>query len=195
MTATPGDVLAFWFGRPGEPGYGETRSAWFQRSDAFDQSIRDQFEATIQQALAGGLDAWHDSRAPVEHALAFILLLDQFTRNIYRETPGMIAGDAQALAVAEQLVAAGRDRLLAPVQRVFVYLPFEHAESLPVQERSLVLFETLRGDEHAGGFVDYAQAHYDIIARFGRFPHRNAWLGRDSTPEEIAFLKQPGSSF
>ncbi len=130
--------------------------------------------------------------------LARILLLDQFTRNAFRDTPRAFAGDAQALALAESLVAAGRDKNLTPHQRWFAYLPFEHSESLLDQERSVALYSGLRREmqnETFDGVYDYALRHREIIARFGRFPHRNAILGRASTAEEIVFLGQPGSSF
>ena len=123
-------------------------------------------------------------------------VLDQFTRNTRRGTAGMFAGDAQALATARALVAAGDDLRLAGVQRQFVYLPFEHSETLADQTECLRLFEQLGRDEPAlAGLLEWAQKHYDIVARFGRFPHRNAALGRNSTAEEIEFLKQPGSGF
>ena len=130
--------------------------------------------------------------------LARILLLDQFTRNIFRDTPRAFAGDAQALALAATLVAAGRDKNLAPCQRWFAYLPFEHSESLLDQERAVALFAGLRREmqnETFDGAYDYALRHREVITLFGRFPHRNAILGRTSTAEEIEFLKQPGSSF
>jgi len=130
--------------------------------------------------------------------LARILLLDQFTRNIFRGTPRAFAGDAQALSLAASLVSAGRDKNLSPWQRCFAYLPFEHSESLLEQERSVALFAALRREVQTGAFdsaCDYVLRHREIIARFGRFPHRNAILGRESTAEEIEFLKQPGSSF
>lgn len=195
MTAQPAEILDFWFGTSDSTEYGKLRTEWFQKSDEFDETIRGRFEATVQAALGGDLDDWQSRSAPAEHALAYIVLLDQFTRNIYRGSVQMVSGDERALAAAQQLVADGRDRALLPVQRVFVYLPYEHSESLAVQEQSLVLFASLKDDEQAGGFVEYAQRHYDIVARFGRFPHRNEWLGRVSTPEEIEFLKQPGSGF
>ena len=129
-------------------------------------------------------------------ALARLILLDQFTRNSFRGTARSFAGDGQALHIARALVASGRDRDLTGVQRQFVYLPFEHAEDLSHQRTSVQLFEQLARDEPAlAGLVDWAQRHLEIVARFGRFPHRNAILGRASTAEELDFLKTPGSGF
>lgn len=191
----PQDVLDFWFGEPDSADYGQSRPQWFQKSDVFDQQIRTLFQPAVKAGLKGELDHWQTDDAPVEHALAFIVLLDQFPRNIYRNSPGMIAGDERALNAAQRLVGAGRDQQVLPIQRIFVYLPYEHSESLAIQEQSLQLIGSLKEDEQAGGFAEYAQRHYDIVARFGRFPHRNAWLGRESTAEELEFLKQPGSGF
>jgi uncharacterized protein (DUF924 family) len=138
------------------------------------------------------LDHWTDEP---QSALALIIVLDQFPRNMFRASAKAFVADREAQAVAEKFVARGWDRDLPPVQRWFAYLPFEHAESLPLQERSVALFEGLRDDPGSTSAIDYARRHYEVIRRFGRFPHRNAILGRDSTPEEIEFLKQPGSSF
>lgn len=186
-------VLDFWFLPPDHPGHHAYRPEWFRKDAAFDAAIRKHFGADIELALRGA-----PSDGPDETQLARILLLDQFTRNIFRNTPRAFAGDAQAKALAETLVAAGRDKNLSPWQRCFVYLPFEHRESLLDQERSVALFAGLRREmqnETFDGAYDYAVRHREVIARFGRFPHRNAVLGRVSTPEEIEFLKQPGSSF
>jgi uncharacterized protein (DUF924 family) len=129
-------------------------------------------------------------------ALAQVIVLDQFTRNTRRGAAGMFAGDACALATARALVAAGDDLRMAGVQRQFVYLPFEHSEALADQLECLRLFAQLGRDEPAlAGLLEWAQKHHDVVARFGRFPHRNAALGRASTPEEAEFLKQPGSGF
>lgn len=182
-------VLDFWFLPAG--GY---RPEWFRKDEAFDAAIRAGFGAEVEAALAGTPPA----AANDEELLARILLLDQFTRNIFRGTPHAFAGDAQALAIATQLVTSGRDKNLDPWQRWFAYLPFEHAESLLEQERAVALYAALCREaqgEAFGSAYDYAVKHRDIVARFGRFPHRNAILGRASTAEEIAFLKQPGSSF
>jgi uncharacterized protein (DUF924 family) len=133
-----------------------------------------------------------------EALLAHILLLDQFTRNIFRDTPRAFAGDAQALSLATTLVATGRDKNLSPFLRWFAYLPFEHSESLLEQERAVALFAGLRREMQLEAFdsaYDYALRHREVIARFGRFPHRNAILGRESTTEEAGSLGQPGSSF
>jgi uncharacterized protein (DUF924 family) len=131
-----------------------------------------------------------------QSALALVIVLDQFTRNTRRGTAGMFVGDTPALAAARALVASGEDRRLAGVQRQFVYLPFEHSESLADQLESMRLFGQLQADEPAlDGLLEWAQKHHDIVARFGRFPHRNAALGRASTAEEIEFLKQQGSGF
>jgi uncharacterized protein (DUF924 family) len=188
------DVLDFWFGAPGSPDAGQPRRAWFVKKDDFDDAIRTRFGATIEQALAGGLRDW-DTAGP-QGVLARILVLDQFTRNAYRNTPQSFAGDALALAAARQLVDTGADRTLPPLQRAFVYMPFEHAEDAYMQERAVELFGVLAG-EHPGfdEMLDYAHRHRGVIARFGRFPHRNAILGRASTPEEAEFLRQPGSRF
>jgi uncharacterized protein (DUF924 family) len=186
-------VLNLWFAPPGEPEHNRTRAVWFKKDDAFDAQIRERFGPLIESAFAGALDAWDDT---VEGALAKIVVLDQFTRNAFRGTPRSFAGDARALATARVLVAKGADRALPGVRRLFVYLPFEHAEDLATQEESLRLFRTLATDEPAhADLVTWAEQHHAIVARFGRFPHRNAILGRKSTPEEEAFLREPGSSF
>lgn len=190
MTA-PQEILDFWFGAPGTPEHGTARELWFRKSDATDATIRERFGPDVEAALAGQRHDWQ--RGPREK-LALLLLLDQFTRNMFRDTPRAFAGDPQALALAQAMVARGDDRLLVPLERWFVYLPFEHSESLQVQEECLRLCRQLVADGQPDALV-WAQKHYDVIARFGRFPHRNEILGRASTPEEIAFLQQPGSRF
>lgn len=191
---TPQDVLDFWFGAPGSPEAGKPRREWFVKKDEFDAVIRDRFGAAIEQALAGGLREW-DAQGP-QGTLARILVLDQFTRNAQRNTPLSFAGDALALAAAKSLVDSGADRELPPLQRAFAYMPFEHAEDAYMQERAVELFGVLAA-EHPGfdEMLDYAHRHRGVIARFGRFPHRNEILGRASTPEEVEFLRQPGSRF
>lgn len=183
----------FWFGAPGSPEYGQTRPEWFRKNAEFDAVIADRFGALLQQSLAGQHPHWP---ATPQAGLAWIVLLDQFTRNSFRDTPNAFAGDPLALQMAQTLVANGQDRQLLPVERWFVYMPFEHAEDMEMQEQALSLFTQLT--QEASGFegvLDYARRHYEVVARFGRFPHRNAILGRVSTPEEEAFLLQPGSRF
>jgi uncharacterized protein (DUF924 family) len=187
------DVLDFWFGAPGTPGAGERRKAWFAKDLAFDTEIRARFGSLVGAALAGALDGW---AAQVPTALARVLLLDQFTRNAFRDTAAAFSGDALALAAARAMCAAGQDLQLPPLQRAFAYLPFEHAESLPAQDEAVRLFTALaREDASLQDMLDYAERHRVVIARFGRFPHRNEVLGRASTDEERAFLLQPGSRF
>ncbi|AJP57951.1 hypothetical protein UC34_15185 [Pandoraea vervacti] len=186
-------VLDFWFGTPGSDVYGMARAEWFRKSDAFDEEIRSRFGALHAQAVAGELSHW--TQTPLG-ACALIVVLDQFSRNLFRHQAQAFAGDAQALAVARELVDAGDDQRLPTAQhRVFAYLPFEHDESLESQHVSLVLYEQLAQAFGLVDNLDYARKHAVIIERFGRYPHRNAALGRESTPEELAFLKQPGSSF
>lgn len=190
----PQEVLDFWFLPPGSEGYGKQRDVWFRKDDKFDAEIARRFGPAIEQAVSGGLREW-DQEGP-HGTLARILLLDQFTRNAGRGTPAAFAGDALALAAAQQLVASGADQALAPVQRAFAYMPFEHAEDAAMQERSVELFTALA--QQNPGFevtLDYAHRHRGVIARFGRFPHRNPILGRASTPEETAYLATPGSGF
>ncbi len=185
-------VLEFWFGIPASAEFGHTRPFWFKKSSATDELIRTRYAGAVEAALRGEFDAWikRDERS----ALALILLLDQFTRNLYRDTPAAFVGDDAALAVVRGLVAAGRDAKLAPIERWFAYMPYEHSESLADQDESLRLFGALAAD----GLTEplkWARSHHDVIARFGRFPHRNEILGRASTAEEIDFLRQPGSRF
>jgi uncharacterized protein (DUF924 family) len=191
---TPQQVLDFWFGAPASALDGQPRREWFVKDDAFDALIRERFGATIDTAIDGGLREW-DEAGP-DGVLARLLVLDQLTRNAYRNTPQSFAGDALALAAAQQLVDQSADRTLAPWRRAFVYMPYEHAEDAFMQERAVELFSMLAA-EHPGfdEMLDYAHRHRGVIARFGRFPHRNAILGRASTPEETAFLQQPGSRF
>jgi len=186
-------VLDFWFLPPDHPGHGVYRPEWFRKDGAFDAAIREHFGTDVEAALNRPVGKGSD-----EELLARILLLDQFTRNIFRNTPRAFAGDAHAKALAETLVTAGRDKNLSPWQRWFAYLPFEHGESLLDQERSVALFSGLRREMRHEAFDsahDYALRHREVIERFGRFPHRNVILGRASTAEEMEFLKQPGSSF
>jgi uncharacterized protein (DUF924 family) len=193
MNAQARAVFDFWF----QPSPGQQADAprreWFQKDDAFDREIARRFGAQIDEALAGGLHAW-DAEGP-QAALARILVLDQFCRNVYRGTPLAFAGDHQALQAALDMVDAEQDLELPPLQRAFVYLPFEHAEDMAMQEQAVALFTRMEGSNGIAGMLDYAKRHREVIRRFGRFPHRNAILGRTSTPEETEFLKQPGSGF
>jgi uncharacterized protein (DUF924 family) len=177
------EVLGFWFGEGAERGKAHKR--WFEKNSTFDAEIRARF-LPLYETLAGN-DDWL-SRA--DDCLARIVVLDQFPRNMFRGTPRAFAADPAALAAAKHAVAKGYDRDLLTVEKQFVYLPFEHSESLADQERACELMRPL-GDD----LYDWAVRHQRIIARFGRFPHRNEILGRKSTPEEIEFLKQPGSGF
>jgi len=181
------DLLAFWFDPEHEP-----RDVWFRKDPAFDAVIRTRYQPAVEEALAGGYDAW---RQEARGTLALLLLIDQFTRNIYRDTPRAFAGDARALAVAEAAIASGQDRLLRPYERTFVYLPFEHAENLAAQERGVGHVARLESETGLRGLLEWSEKHATVIRRFGRFPHRNSILGRASTPEELEFLTQPGSRF
>ena len=188
--ASPQDVLDFWFGQPATT---QALPQWFRKDPAFDAQIARLFGATIERALDGQLDDWQSTPAST---LALLVVLDQFTRNTWRNTPGAFAGDARALRIAQAAVARGDDRQLGCWQRSFVYLPFEHTEDRAVQTVALELFAALAAQhpETAAQHV-WAVKHAEIIERFGRYPHRNPVLGRVSTPEELDFLSQPGSSF
>ena len=196
--STPQAVLDFWFLPESAEGHGKPRVAWFRKDALFDTEVAERFGAVIAAALAGGLREWDaDGTGGV---LARILVLDQFTRNALRGTPASFAGDALALDAAQDLEATRADRTLAPLQRWFAYMPFEHAEDARMQEKSVTLFAALAREsgEHGGEFagaLDFAQRHRGVIDRFGRFPHRNAILGRASTADELVFLRQPGSGF
>lgn len=192
-------ILNFWFGDDVETVPSPQRlKLWFGGDAATDQLIREQFAPQVAKAAAGGFSAWSETPPGT---LALLLLLDQFTRNIFRDSARAYAADPLALALAAAGLAAGQDRELTLVQRAFFYLPLEHSERLEDQQRSVALFEGLLAAAPPSfqplcrSFLDYAIRHRDIIARFGRFPHRNAVLGRVATAEEASFLTQPGSSF
>ncbi len=154
--------------------------------------MRERFASVYEQAAQGALAEWDNAPHPL---LALIIVLDQFPRNMFRNDPRAFATDSQALAAAERMVARGWDRELTPVERSFAYLPYEHAENLAMQERALELFGRLAQEAALAEPLEWARKHHAVIARFARFPHRNAVLGRASTREEIEFLTQPGSSF
>jgi uncharacterized protein (DUF924 family) len=191
MPDTAHSILDFWFGEPGSVDYGRSRGEWFRKNPAFDAEIRSRFGAAVETALAGGFADWTAPRAQ----LARVLLLDQFTRNGFRDSPRAFAGDALALAIVADAIARGEDRSLIPVERSFLYLPYAHAEELTAQQRSVALFTRLRDETGLADPLRGAERHAAVIRLFGRFPHRNAILGRESTPEEIAFLSAPGSRF
>ncbi len=194
MDARAQSVLDFWFGAPGSPGAGQRRREWFVKSAEFDAGIANRFGPLIEAALRGELAGWAGDGTRA--ALAQIVLLDQFTRNVYRDTPRAFAGDVRALAAAQAMVGAAQDAALPPLERAFVYLPYEHAEDLALQDESVRLFSALaRAAPELDDMLDYAHRHRAVIARFGRFPHRNAMLGRASSAAEIAYLEEPGSGF
>ena len=178
---TADDVLAFWFGD--DPN--QFRPRWFKRDDAFDQEIRDKFAFTLQSALDGALDAW--AHTP-NGTLALVIVLDQFSRNLHRGSFLAFAGDAHARRIARNAIAGGVDAHLTPVQRIFLYLPFEHSEELADQDMSVALYETLPTEGPTAKVAPSARSHREVIRRFGRFPRRNAALGRADTAEELAYM-------
>jgi uncharacterized protein (DUF924 family) len=200
QAATPEDVLDFWFGQPGTAADVAARQSklWFGKSVANDQLVTERFADTLIAAGAGKLNHW--ALTP-RNRVALIVVLDQFPHHIHRNHGQSFAYDAQSLALAQSMIQNGDAARVAPIERVFVYLPLEHAESLALQDESVALYAQLVADASAAerslfqGFLDYAQQHREVVARFGRFPHRNELLGRPSTSEEIEFLKQPGSRF
>ena len=186
-------VLDFWFGAAGSPEHGTQRELWFRKCDATDHDITQRFGPLLERALGGEFGGW---AAHAPSALAHIVLLDQFTRNAFRGTPRAFAGDARALAAAQAMVQARHDEALPPMQRAFVYLPFEHAEDLALQDEAVRLFTRLAAAApEVQGMLEYARKHRAVIERFGRFPHRNATLNRPSNAQEQAYLLQPGSGF
>jgi uncharacterized protein (DUF924 family) len=191
VPTSPQEILDFWFGSEDDPEYGTFRSAWFTKDEAFDNEIRERFADTYESAAAGELDGW---REEARSCLALIIVLDQFSRNMFRGDGRTHAADGKALETARFAVENALDRELPSFQRHFVYMPYMHSEDIEVQRHSEALFERLRED---GGpdLMEYAVGHREIVERFGRFPHRNAILGRETTPEEAEFLKGPGSSF
>jgi uncharacterized protein (DUF924 family) len=183
------EILEFWFGGDDS---GRQRT-WFAADPGFDDTCRARFLADYERAARGELEGWSDTAA---RCLALILLLDQFPRNLFRGTAQAFATDQKALAIAKHAVTAGLDDILAPRQRAFIYMPFQHSEDLADQRESVRLFRELAaGDPEQAGFLEYAERHLEVIARFGRFPHRNAVLGRASTPQESEFLASGGSPF
>jgi len=194
------ELLDFWFGdNPDDAAVAKAQAElWWGHCAETDELLQARFGAAASAAAADVLDHWSGSP---RGRLALILLLDQLPRAIHRATPASFAQDAKARAVAEQGLESGADRLLRPIERLFFYLPFEHSEEIGDQDRSVELYRELEASaktahrETFAGFVDYSVRHRDVIKWFGRFPHRNQILGRESTPEEKAFLEQPGSSF
>ena len=191
MPVSAQDILDFWFDEA-------HRAHWFEASAAFDAQIRERFGAVAEAAAGDRLDGW---TATPDGWLALLIALDQFPRNLHRGDGRAWTHDVKAQRVALSGMARGDDRQLPPIRRVFAYLPLEHAEDKTVQQRSVELFEALCADvpaqqrEQFEGFLDYARRHREVIARFGRFPHRNAALGRADTPEEALYLAQPGAGF
>ena len=185
-----GGLLRFWFGEGEE--YGSPRSFWFEKSEEVDREIRERFSEDHERAASGELEDW---KSGPRECLALILLLDQVPRNIFREDARSYATDALAREAARHAIESGFDSELENVERWFVYLPFEHSEDMEDQRRSVELFEAMGGDGEDVDVAHYARRHLEIVERFGRFPHRNRVLGRESTPEEAEFLEEPGSSF
>ncbi len=181
-----GEVLDFWF-----PGTGRD-ARWFRKDEAFDTGVRSRYLRLVERAASGGLSGW---KGAAGDCLALILLLDQFPRNAFRGTGRAFSGDALAREAARHAIDRSYDAGMRPVEKLFVYLPFEHSESLVDQDLACELLRPLAAFAETEDVYRYALAHREVIVRFGRFPHRNALLGRPSTPEELEFLKQPGSGF
>jgi uncharacterized protein (DUF924 family) len=184
----------FWFGPLDSNGFpsAEKHQLWFRVSPETDATIRVRFESLVLDAMAGKLDHWAEGDAGL---IALVLLLDQFTRNIYRGSAAAFSGDSKALGLARKTIHARRDRSLPVIHRVFLYMPLEHAEDIEAQEQCVGLFSDLTADSDAQmlqQFRRFAVAHRDVIRQYGRFPHRNDVLGRDCSEEELAYLEQHG---
>jgi uncharacterized protein (DUF924 family) len=200
MNAPWQPLLDWWFGISGSASEvaAQKGKLWFGKRDSQDLEARERFGDWAEQALAGGLTEW--MQRP-EGWLALVLLLDQLPRMIFRDTPKAFAGDLRAQKLVAQGIAADYDRQLQPIQRVFIYLVFEHSEDLAVQNEGVSRYIELVAQQPEvdralfADYLDYAERHQRVIAQFGRFPHRNAVLGRESTAEELAFLSKPGSRF
>lgn len=199
--AQAGEILEFWFGdtRRDINTVSEWMPFWFGSGSDLDEPIRKRFAADVREAIAGGKEQWASSP---NGCLATILLLDQFPRNIYRGTPQAFANDDKALALAQSGIINRLDGKLGPVEMAFFYMPMQHAENLAVQMQSVALYEALAEsvpdmtkDIFNKGFAHYARLHRDIVLRFGRFPHRNKILGRESTPEEKDYLASDAPTF
>lgn len=195
-----GQVLEFWFRGPSmdKPSLDSRMDRWFSADPAFDAEIRERFGDLVQRASDGALDAW---AVQPEGRLALILMLDQFRRNIYRGTRKAFSRDSQALKLCVDGAMHGEYRSLSPIQQVFFFMPLQHAESLPIQERSVKIYEGMVTGVSAtlkatfATFAQFAELHRDIIATFGRFPHRNAALGRATTSAEAEYLQDGGPAF
>lgn len=186
-------VLTFWFGEPGSAEYGKPRSLWFQKDTRVDEEITQRFSALHQAVSRGEKDSWQQHP---QSLLALIIVLDQFSRHIYRDSAAAFSSDKQALSLAMSGVDQGFDQKVEPIARVFYYLPFEHSEDIVHQRQAMTLFTQLSKENSAyTTFLDYAKKHYDVIAQFGRFPHRNAVLGRVSSTAEQQYLSESGSGF
>lgn len=200
MVVKPHEIVEFWFGDalalPKQAG--ARAELWFGKNDEFDREVRDRFGALPQLAAKGGLDAW---REEASSALALVLVLDQFPRNLHRGSARAFAFDSQALTVALEAIERGFDGILHAIQAPFFYLPLEHAEDIEHQERAVRLFEELTARAAVElrpmleSFTSFARRHRDVIRRFGRFPHRNAVLNRPSTEEEVTYLESGGDQF
>jgi uncharacterized protein (DUF924 family) len=181
-------VLDFWFGPEGDPNRERHREIWFRATTEFDAALRREFLVDYEMAAAGALRSWE---VAAKSALALVLLLDQIPRNLFRDSPRAYATDADARAVADRAIGYGFDRMVPPAWRLFFYMPFHHSENLQDQRRSVALFDALpRNPDRRGSLRRYGRPYVEVIERFGRFPHRNAILGRESTPEERAFLEE-----
>ena len=195
-------VLHFWFGdlKKNEVPGDDKQKSWWMKDTEYDKRIKDNFGNDLKMAINGELDYWKTSP---EGSLALIILLDQFSRNIYRDTSKAFSQDNKSIQICLEGIEKGFDKKLHPVQRIFYYIPLMHSEDIDMQEKSLKYFSGLSEQykeqksiaDVVSNSYEFAVKHYDIIKRFGRYPHRNEILGRESTPDEIEFLKQPGTSF
>lgn len=201
MSVTPKDVLEYWFGGhdPDDPATGSRQAdLWWGHSEQSDRALQERFGETHEAAARGELDDWAQS---ADGRVALVIVLDQLSRSLHRGTPRAFEHDAAALRLTLAAVERGEDRTRPFFQRVFLYMPFQHSERITVQEQGCRVFEALRDEapaplrESARFYLGFMRRHRDVVARFGRFPHRNAILGRPSSAEELAFLQQPGSSF
>lgn len=195
------EILDFWFGAVGDDGYGapeDRKKRWWTTDPEFDEECRSRFFELHGAACRGALSDWERAARP---SLALVILLDQLSRNLHRKDPRAWAQDGKAQRIALEALQKGFEAGLRPIERVFLYMPFMHAEDMALQDLSVACFQRLVDEapaahrEKVASNLKFAHQHRDIVARFGRYPHRNAVLGRATTPEEAEFLKEPGSSF